>query len=124
MWNHPGRIGVGLLLAPCALVAQFRSTVPLVVAPTTVVDAKGRYVDGLTVEDLLLYDNNVPQKIQMEWVTYPIDLVVAVQTSENAGAVIDKLGGSGVLFSELLAAEGGETALLTFSDEVVHHLDF
>ena len=118
------RIAVGLLLAPCTLVAQFRSTVPLVVAPTTVVDAKGRYVDGLTVDDLLLYDNNVPQKIQMEWVTYPIDLVVAVQTSENAGAVIDKLGGSGVLFSELLAAEGGETALLTFSDEAVHHLDF
>src|SRR6186997_2989445 len=101
------RIAVGLLLLPCALMAQFRSTARLVVAPTTVVDAKGRYVDGLTADDLILYDNNVPQKIQMEWVTYPIDLVVAVQTSVNAGAVIDKLGGSGVLFSELLAAEGG-----------------
>jgi VWFA-related protein len=118
------RIAAGLLLVPCALVAQFRSTVPLVVAPTSVVDAKGRYVDGLTADDLILYDNNVPQKLQLEWETYPIDLVVAVQTSANAGAVIDKLGGSGVLFQELLAAEGGETAVITFSDEVLHHLDF
>jgi VWFA-related protein len=114
---------VSLLLA-CAASAQFRSTVPLVVAPTTVVDAKGRYVDGLGPEDLILYDNNVPQKIQMEWETYPIDLVVAVQTSANAGAVIDKLGGSGILFSQLVAADRGATAVVTFSDEVRVHQDF
>jgi VWFA-related protein len=113
-----------LLLFACAAPAQFRTTAPLVVAPTTVKDAKGRYVDGLVVEDLVLYDNNVPQKIQLEWLTYPIDLVVAVQTAENAGAVIDKLGGSGVLFAELLAADGGETAVLSFSHEVKLHLPF
>lgn len=112
------RTALGLFLFACAAAAQFRSTVPLVVAPTTVVDAKGHYVDGLSAEDLILYDNNVPQRIQMEWVTYPIDLVVAVQTSANAGAVIDKLGGSGILFSELLAADGGETAVVTFSHAV------
>jgi VWFA-related protein len=104
--------------------AQFKSTVPLVVAPTTVTDSKGRYVDGLTPEDLTLYDNNVPQAIQMDWMTYPIDLVVAVQTSENSGAVIDKLGGSGILFTQLLAADAGETAVISFSDEVKVHQDF
>ena len=118
------RIAAGLLLVPCALVAQFRSTVPLVVAPTTVVDARGRYVDGLGPEDLILYDNNVPQRIQIEWETYPIDLVVAVQTSANAGAVIDKLGGSGILFSQLVAADRGATAVVTFSDAVRLHQDF
>ena len=98
--------------------AQFKSTVPLVVAPTTVTDSKGHYVDGLTREDLILYDNNVPQAIKMDWMTYPIDLVVAVQTSENSGAVIDKLGGSGILFTQLLAADAGETAVISFSDRV------
>jgi VWFA-related protein len=112
------------LLFACAAAAQFRTTAPLVVAPTTVTDAKGRYVDGLAAEDLVLYDNNVPQKTRMEWLTYPIDLVVAVQTAENAGAVIDKLGGSGVLFAELLAADAGETAVLSFSHEVKLHLPF
>jgi VWFA-related protein len=118
------RLAGAFLILTCAACAQFKSTVPLVVAPTTVTDSKGHYVDGLTAGDLILYDNNVPQKIQMDWMTYPIDLVVAVQTSENSGAVIDKLGGSGILFSQLLAAEAGETAVISFSDEVKIHQEF
>jgi VWFA-related protein len=94
------------------------------VAPTTVTDSKGHYVDGLAASDLILYDNNVPQKIQLDWMTYPIDLVVAVQTSANSGAVIDKLGGSGILFTQLLAADAGETAVISFADEVKVQQDF
>lgn len=104
--------------------AQFKSNVPLVVAPTTVTDSKGNYVDGLTTSDLILYDNNVPQAAQMDWMAYPISLVVAVQTSENSGAVIDKLGGSGILFAQLLAADAGETAIISFSDDVKVHQTF
>ena len=118
------RVAAALVMLACTGRAQFKSTVPLVVAPTTVTDSKGRYVDGLTPEDLILYDNNVPQAIQMDWMTYPIDLVVAVQTSSNSGAVIDKLGGSGILFTQLLAADAGETAVISFSDEVKVHQDF
>jgi VWFA-related protein len=118
------RAAAALALLTCSASAQFQSTVPLVVAPTTVIDSKGRYVDGLTPGDLILYDNNVPQKIQMDWTTYPIDLVVAVQASANSGAVIDKLGGSGILFTQLLAADAGETAVISFSDEVKVHQDF
>jgi VWFA-related protein len=81
-------------------------------------------VDGLTPADLVLYDNNVPQAIHMDWMMYPIDLVVAVQTSSNSGAVIDKLGGSGILFTQLLAADAGETAVISFSDEVKLHQGF
>ena len=118
------RVAAAIVVLTCAGWAQFKSTVPLVVAPTTVIDSKGRYVDGLTAEDLTLYDNNVPQAIQMDWMTYPISLVVAVQTSSNSGAVIDKLGGSGILFSQLLAADAGETAVISFSDEVRIHQEF
>jgi VWFA-related protein len=113
-----------MAMLACAGWAQFRSTVPLVVAPTTVTDSKGHYVDGLTPADLILYDNNVPQAIRMDWMTYPIDLVVAVETCSNSGAVVDKLGGSGILFTQLLAADAGETAVISFSDEVKVHQDF
>jgi hypothetical protein len=92
------RVVAAIVLLASTGWAQFKSTVPLVLAPTTVTDSKGHYVDGLTTDDLILYDNNVPRTIQMDWMTYPIDLVVAVQTSANSGAVIDKLGGSGILF--------------------------
>jgi VWFA-related protein len=118
------RVAAALFLLNCAGWAQFKSNVPLVVAPTTVTDSKGHYVDGLTQEDLALYDNNVPQAIQMDWMAYPIDLVVAVQTSANSGPVIDKLGGAGILFTQLLAADAGRTAVISFSDEVKVHQDF
>src|SRR5947209_3320930 len=87
-------------------------------APTTVVDSKGRYVDGLESKDLVLYDNNVPQPIHVDEAIYPISLVVGIQTSRNSQSVLDKMGGSGILFSGLLAGEAGETAVITFSDRV------
>jgi VWFA-related protein len=118
------RMVAALLVFACASSPQFKSTVPLVVTPVTVTDTKGRYVDGLTPEDLVLYDNGVPQTIHMDWTAYPISLVVAVQTSANSGAVIDKLGGSGILFAGLLAADAGETAVISFSDEVKVHQEF
>jgi VWFA-related protein len=112
------RFVTAILLNACTALAQFKSTATLVLAPTTVVDAKGQYVDGLEAKDLVLYDNNVPQPIQVDEAIYPISLVVVVQTSRNAQAVLDKLGGSGILFSALLTGEAGETAVITFSDRV------
>jgi predicted house-cleaning NTP pyrophosphatase (Maf/HAM1 superfamily) len=38
--------------------------------------------------------------------------------------VIDKLGGSGILFTQLLAADAGETAVISFSDQVVVQQEF
>jgi VWFA-related protein len=113
------RSAIAIVVLACAASAQFRSTVPLVVAPITVTDAKGRYIDGLTEQDLLLYDNNVARPIHLEYSIYPISLVLAVETNSNSEPAINKLGGSGILFSNLVAAEGGETALISFSDTVV-----
>jgi VWFA-related protein len=118
------RAGPAIFLFACVASAQFKSSVPLVVAPTTVMDSKGRCVDGLTAENLILYDNNVPQAIQMDWTPLPISLVVAVQTSANSGPVIDKLGRIGLLLTQLLAADAGETAMISFSDDVKVHLEF
>ncbi|MFN7992630.1 MAG: VWA domain-containing protein [Bryobacteraceae bacterium] len=118
------RVLAAILMLASLARAQFKSTASLVVVPTTVKDSKGQYVDGLRTEDLVLYDNNVPQRIQMDWMVFPIDLVVSVQASDNSGAVIDKLGGSGILFTELVAADAGETAVISFSDEVRLHQDF
>jgi VWFA-related protein len=113
-----------MLVLSSASLAQFRSTTQLVVTPVTVTDSKGHFVDGLTTDNLILTDNTVPRTIQMDWMTYPIDLVVAVQTSANSGPVIDKLGGAGILFADLLAGEAGETAMISFSDTVKLHQDF
>jgi VWFA-related protein len=116
--------GAALFLLISAAHAQFKSAVPLILAPTTVTDSKGKYVDGLTKEDLILYDNNVAQTVQMDWTAYPIDLVVAIQASSNSGPIIDKLGAAGILFTQLLAADAGQTAIVTFSTQVKLRQDF
>jgi len=118
------RVVLLFLLSASAAWPQFRGSGQLVVAPTTIKDSKGRMVDGLEPSDLLLYDNNVLRPIQADLAVYPISLVVAVESGENSKAVLDKLGSSGILISQLLAAEEGETALLSFSDQVIRRVDF
>jgi VWFA-related protein len=118
------RAAVLALLAVGVAGAQFKATSTLVLAPTTVTTIEGRYVDGLQARDLTLCDNNVPQAIQVEEAFNPLSLIVALQTSANSSAVLDKLGDLGVLFTHLVAGERGETALLTFSDEVRLLRDF
>jgi VWFA-related protein len=113
-----------ILLASAPAAAQFKSTATLVIAPTIVTDGKGHYVDGLQPQDLVLYDNGVAQPIQVDEAYSPISLVVAIQTSSSAAAVLDKLGTSGILFADLLAGARGETAIVTFSDEVRVARDF
>jgi VWFA-related protein len=112
------------LLSACAAWAQFRGASQLVVAPTTIRDSKGRMVDGLDPADLILYDNNVLRPIQADLAAYPISLVVAVESGESSKAVLDKLGNSGILFSQVMAADQGETALISFSDHVTQLVDF
>jgi hypothetical protein len=98
------RIAAAIVVLAFAARAQLKSTVPLVVAPITVTGAKGHYIECLTERDLLLYDNNVPQPIHLEYSAYPISLVVAVETNSNSEPAINKLGGSGILFANLIAA--------------------
>src|ERR1035438_6656960 len=94
-----------VLLTATAAGAQFKSTATLVIAPTTITDSKGHYLDAR-------------QPVQVDESFNPISLVVAVQTAANSAAILDKLGSSGILFADLLAGDRGETALVTFSDEV------
>ena len=126
--RRPMRSAAVLLLVVCTaaggLYAQFKSTVPLVVAPTTVTDSNGRYVDGLEEADLVLYDNNVRQVVHLDYDIYPISVVVAVENGAAAQPVLDKLGNSGILFSQLVAGGAGQTAVISFSDEIRQAQDF
>lgn len=75
-------------------------------------------IDGLTAQDLILYDHNVPQTIQLDTEVHPLSLVVVLQAGTSAQAMLDKTHGLGSLLAALLAGEGGETAILAFSDTV------
>jgi VWFA-related protein len=120
-----------LLLIACALACRMpaqettlKTTVPLVVAPTTVTDRAGHYVRGLLPADLLLLDNNVPRQIHVDELTMPISLVVAVETTQNSWAALDKIKTVGSMIEPLVAGERGEAAVIWYGSDVTVAQDF
>ena len=110
-----------LLLLAGALFAQppdLRTTVRLVVAPTTVVDPAGRYVDGLAAEDFLVYDNGKPQTVNADVSYVPISLVIAVQSGVVAAEALNKVRRIGGMIEPLIIGERGEAAVVSYDDEV------
>lgn len=96
----------------------------MVVEPVTATDSKGRGVDGLNASELILFDNNVPQATQVDIMNERISLAVAVQSSFNSVAILDKLGRNGIRLSQLQAGDVGETTLVSFSGDVRAIQDF
>ena len=104
--------------------AVIRSTVNVVIAPTTVLDKRGDYVNGLQLQDFQLYDNNKRQRITADVHDQPLSLVIAVQKSSNLNEILPKIQRIGVMLKDLIAGEDGETAIIAFDHKVVHAQEF
>src|ERR1700738_2725692 len=98
--------------------------VSVVIAPTTVLNKRGDYVNGLQLQDFQLYDNNKLQKITADVHDQPLSLVIAVQKSSNLNEVLPKIQRIGVMLKDLIAGEDGETAIIAFDHKVVHAQEF
>ena len=111
-----------LLLAAGAAWAQepdLRTTVRLVVAPTTVVDAAGHYVDGLSADDFLVFDNGQPRRVNADVSYTPISLVIAVQSGAIAAEALNKLHRIGSMIEPLIIGDRGEAAVVSYDNEVL-----
>jgi VWFA-related protein len=129
----PVRILAGLCAISVALNAQLpqpptiQTNVPLVLVPVTVTDKKGNYIDGLTVDDFLLTDDGVRQKVRMDTsdtVLAPVSLVVAVQCSGISAAAMAKINQVGGMIQPVVTGDKGRTAVIAFDDEVRVFQDF
>jgi len=101
-----------------------RVPVRLVIAPTSVTDASGRFINGLTEQDFTLYDNDVPQQIHEDADFLPISLAVAIQDNNAMEGVLPQIHQLGPLLGTLVVGDGGEAAILTFNQKVVLVQDF
>lgn len=102
----------------------FRATVNVVVAPTTVMDKRGRYVDGLQPAQFRLYDNGKLQDIKVDVSFVPISLVVAIQANADTEAVLPKIQKIGPLLRPLVVGDQGEVAILAFDHRVRRLTEF
>src|SRR5260370_23884943 len=101
-----------------------RTNVNVVVAPTTVRDKKGDFVDGLQLQDFELYDNNKLQKITADVRDEPLSLVIAVQKSSNLTDIMPKIQRIGSMLNTLVAGQDGEVAVLAFDHRIQVMQDF
>jgi len=100
------------------------TTVNVVIAPTTVLDKHGDYVNGLQLEDFQLYDNNKLQQIKADVHDQPLSLIIAVQKSANLNDILPKIQRIGSMLNDLIAGQDGETAVLAFDHRVQVSQDF
>ena len=112
-------------LFPMLLAAQpiLRLPVRLVVAPTSVTDRAGNFINGLTAADFMLYDNDVMQQVHEDGDFLPISLAIAIQTNLKKQAV-ERVRELGPLLGALVVGVGGEAAIFTFNDKLQVRQDF
>jgi VWFA-related protein len=104
-----------------------QANVPLVLAPVTVTDKKGNFIDGLTVDDFRLTDEGRPQKIRMDTsdtVLAPVSLVVLIQASGISAPALARIERVGGLIKPLVIGERGQAAVIEFDDELRLRTDF
>jgi VWFA-related protein len=98
--------------------------VHLVLAPTTVTDARGNSIDGLAQEDFRLWDNGELRKIEVEGGGTLISLAIAIQRSSSSAAVLNKVRKIGSMIEPLVTGERGEVAVVAFDSEVQVRQEF
>lgn len=92
--------------------------VNVVIAPTTVLDKSGNYVNGLSIDDFKLTDNGKPQRITHDVGFQPISLVVGVEASSMLGDIMPKIHTVGTMLSNLVVGQNGEAAVLAFDHRI------
>jgi VWFA-related protein len=110
------------ILCAGSVVAQqaptIRVPVRLVTVPTLVVSSDGKYVPGLSAADFHVTDNGRPQQIKLDLTDLPISVVVAVQANRGVRDFLEFIAKTGALVENSLAPAAGDSALITYSDEI------
>lgn len=101
-----------------------KTTTTVVIAPTTVRDRNGEFVNGLQLQDFELYDNNKLQKVNADVRDEPLSLVVAVQRSSNLTDFLPKIQNIGTMLNQLVAGQDGEIAVVGFDHRIEVMQDF
>jgi VWFA-related protein len=110
-----------LLIFACLSRAQtptIRVPVRLVTAPTLVFSNDDHLVFGLEERQFHLYDNGRNQKTAVDTDYAPVSIAVAIQVTQNVRSYLRFTAKVGSAVDALLVGETGESAVLTYGDEI------
>ena len=113
-----------LPLAAAALAGAAQQTptirvpVRLVTVPVLVLDTSGRAVGGLAPKDFRVYDEGHAQSFRLNRDAPALSIAIAVQTSQGVRQYLPEIQKTAALLENSLAAETGETAILSYGNEV------
>lgn len=109
------------LLLPAFVAAQevtIRVPVHLVTVRTLVFSGENRLVNGLEAPDFQLFDRGHPQSLKADETTAPLSFVIAIQANDDVRAYTRFLARTGSTVDALLTGARGESAILSYSDEI------
>ena len=99
--------------------ATIRVRSSLVVAPFSVMNPSGDFVEDLTQKDFRVLDDGVPQQItRFGLAMQPVAAVIVIQTNQYVAPLLGHVTRLGPLFSNLLLGTSGKAAVITFNDVV------
>lgn len=110
--------------APESMDQTLKVTVNIVIAPTTVTDSKGNYVNGLKPQEFRLMDNDKLQEITQDIGFLPLSIVVCIQKSSNVEAILPKIKKMGTVMRDMLVGQDGEAAIIAFDHRIQLLQDF
>jgi len=103
---------------------KFRTGVEVVVAPVTVVDRDGNYVDDVQPGQFHLYDNDKEQRISVD-VAFPLmSMVIAIQANDRVESILPQIQRAGSLIKPVMTGDQGEVAILAFDSRIRRMQEF
>lgn len=101
-----------------------RLTVQQILAPVTVLNRDGSYVNGLEPQHFHLLDNGKPQNITVDVAFQPVSLVIAIQSNDQVEGMLPAINRIGGLIGPLVIGEQGEAAVMAFDHRFRKMQDF
>ena len=119
--STPAWLLAATLLAQQEQQKPIRAGARLVVVPASVTDKRGRPIDGLAPSDFILLDDGKQRAVQVDTddsSLAPISLVMLIQTSDTSLSALAKIRKVGSMIQDAVVGANGESAVVTFDNQV------